>query len=343
MTDRDLGIGVVGAGYWGKNIVRNFANVRGGRLVAVADLIERNRDRARAAAPKAVVTDQLGALLDNPEVDAVAVCTGAASHHEIAKQALLADKHVYVEKPLALQEDHAEELVNIAAERKRTLMVGHLMLYHPGIRWLRGQITSGEIGEVYYLYCQRLNLGMVRKDESAWWSLAPHDISIVLYLLGEMPLHVSARGNSYLRPGMEDVVFANLQFSRGQAAEVHTSWLDPHKIRKLTLVGSRKMVTFDDTEPREKIRVYDKGADRQVDYDSYADLISLRQGDIWIPSLRMTEPLQLECQHFVDCVRSGREPETPGRQGLDVVRILCAGQRSMAADGAPQQIGPASA
>jgi predicted dehydrogenase len=214
-------------------------------------------------------------------------------------------------------------------------MVGHLMIYHPGIRWIRGQITSGEIGDIYYLYCQRLNLGIVRKDESAWWSLAPHDISIILYLLGSAPRNVSARGNSYIRPGNEDVVFANLQFEGGQTAEIHTSWLDPHKIRNMTLVGSRKMVTFDDTEPREKIRIYDKGADRQVDYDSYADLISLRQGDIWIPSLRMSEPLAIECQHFVDCVRTGREPDTPGQQGLDVVRILCAGQRSMAADGAP--------
>jgi len=341
MTDRDLGLGVVGAGYWGKNIVRNFANLRGARLLGVADLGEQNRQRARSLAPDAAVSDRFDDLLENKAIDAIAVCTGAASHHALAKAALLADKHVYVEKPLALQEDHAEELVRIAEERKLILMVGHLMIYHPGIRWIRGQITSGEIGDVYYLYCQRLNLGVVRKDESAWWSLAPHDISIVLYLLGGLPMHISARGNSYLRPANEDVVFANLQFGGGQMAEIHTSWLARHKIRKLTLVGSRKMVTFDDTEPREKIRVYDKGADRQVDYESYADLISLRQGDIWIPSLRMSEPLQLECQHFVDCVRSGREPETPGRQGLDVVRILCAGQRSMAADGAPQPCGSA--
>jgi predicted dehydrogenase len=214
-------------------------------------------------------------------------------------------------------------------------MVGHLMLFHPGIRWIRSQLRAGEFGDVLYLYCQRLNLGIVREDESAWWSLAPHDVSIVLNLLGEMPAHISARGNSYIRPANEDVVFANLQFEDGRAAEIHTSWLDPHKIRRLTLVGSRKMVTFDDTEPREKIRVYDKGADRQVDYDSYADLISLRQGDIWIPSVQTTEPLLLECQHFVDCARTGKTPDTSGQQGLDVVRILCAGQDSMAADGAP--------
>jgi len=303
--------------------------------VAVADLVERNRNRAAVLGEGAKTTENYDELLEDPSIQALAVCSDAASHHGLARSALLADKHVYVEKPLALTVEHAEELVRIAEERQRILMVGHLMIYHPGIRWIRGQITAGEIGSLYYLYCQRLNLGIVRKDESAWWSLAPHDVSMILYLLGEMPLHISARGNSYIRPNNEDVVFANLQFEGGQTAEIHTSWLDPHKTRNLTMVGSRKMVTFDDTAPREKIRVYDKGADRQVDYDSYADLISLRQGDIWIPSLHMTEPLLLECQHFVDCVRSGREPDTPGQQGLDVVRILCAGQESMAGNGAP--------
>ena len=335
VTDRDLGIGVVGAGYWGKNLVRNFGRTRGGRLLHVADLGAKNRERAQGMAPEAKVSEHFAAMLDDPAVHAVAVCTEAASHHALAKQALLADKHVYVEKPLALSVAHAEELVRLADERKLTLMVGHLMLFHPGLRWIRGHLTAGEFGQVHYIYLQRLNLGIVRKDESAWWSLAPHDVSIALHLLDEMPAHISARGNSYIRPGNEDVVFANLQFRDGRAAEIHTSWLDPHKIRRLTLVGSRKMVTFDDTVPREKIRVYDKGADRQVDYESYADLISLRQGDIWIPSIQMTEPLLLECQHFVDCARTGRTPDTSGQQGLDVVRILCAGQESMAADGAP--------
>lgn len=335
MTDRDLGIGVVGAGYWGKNLVRNFARTQGGRVLHVADLGEKNRQRARGLVPDAKVSEHFAEMLEDPALGAVAVCTDAASHHGLARQALLADKHVYVEKPLALSVEHAEELVRIARERSLILMVGHLMLYHPGVRWIRGQLTAGEFGTVHYIYLQRLNLGIVRKDESAWWSLAPHDVSIVLHLLDEMPAHISARGNSYIRPGNEDVVFANLQFRDGRAAEIHTSWLDPHKIRRLTLVGSRKMVTFDDTVPREKIRVYDKGADRQVDYESYADLISLRQGDIWIPSIQMTEPLLLECQHFVDCVRTGRTPDTSGQQGLDVVRILCAGQESMAADGAP--------
>lgn len=339
MTDRDLGLGVVGAGYWGKNLVRNFARVKRARLLAVADLSEGNRERARTLAPGARVTDDYASLLNDPAIDGIAVCTHAAAHYELARDALLADKHVYVEKPLTLEEAHAEELVALAKERERTLMVGHLMLFHPGVRWIREQLLAGNLGTPLYLYLQRLNLGIVRSDESAWWSLAPHDISIALYLLGATPNDISARGNAYLREGTEDVVFANLQFAGGQAAEIHTSWLDPHKIRKLTLVCDSKMVTFDDTEPREKIRVYDKGAERSVDYQNFAELISLRQGDIWIPSLPGTEPLLLECQHFVDCVRDGVECQTPGQQGLDVVRILCAGQRSMAEAGAPMQVG----
>ena len=336
--DRDLGLGVVGAGYWGKNLVRNFARARGARVVAVSDLSDANRSRARSFVPEAEVTEDYIALLQRRDVDAVAVCTHAAAHFEVARDALLADKHVYVEKPLTLEAAHAEELVALAQERGRTLMVGHLMLFHPGVRWIRDRLQAGELGTPRYLYLQRLNLGIVRSDESAWWSLAPHDISIALFLLGARPRDISARGNAYLRDGIEDVVFANLQFEGGQAAEIHTSWLDPHKIRKLTLVCDTKMVTFDDTEPREKIRVYDKGFDRSVDYQTYAELLSLRQGDIWIPSVPGTEPLLLECQHFVDCVRDGTAPDTPGQQGLDVVRILCAGQASMAADGAPVSV-----
>ena len=336
MVDTALvGLGVVGAGSWGKNIVRNFGRVGGATLRAVADLSEKNLARARGIAPQASMTSNYATLLEDPSIDAIAVCTDAASHFDLARAALAANKHVFVEKPLTLRQEHSEELVALAAQRDRVLMVGHLMIHHPAVRWIKSQLDAGEFGDPYYIYLQRVNLGVVREDESAWWSLAPHDISIVLYLLGATPTHISARGAAYLRPGNEDVVFANLMFADGRMAEIHTSWLDPHKARKLTLVGSRKMVTFDDTLPREKVRVYDKGADRTVDYDSYADLITLRQGDIWIPSIQGTEPLLLECQHFIDCIREGRTPDTPGQQGLDVVRILQAGQESMRNDGVP--------
>jgi predicted dehydrogenase len=333
-NESTLGLAVVGAGYWGKNIVRNFTRLRGGELRFVADLSQANRTRAESLAPGATVTADYGAVLASDAVDAVAVCTPAATHYAVAKAALEAGKHVFVEKPLTLEGDHADELVDLAEARGLTLMVGHLMIHHPAVRWIKEQIDSGSIGDLHYLYCQRVNLGVVRSDESAWWSLAPHDLSIVLYLLGHAPRTISARGAAYLRPEIEDVVFANLKFADGQMAEVHTSWLDPHKSRLLTLVGSRKMVTFDDTAASEKVRVYDKGAERTVDYENYAELITLRQGDIWIPSIPTTEPL-LECQHFVDSIRDGRTPDTPGSQGRDVVRILQAGQQSMERDGAP--------
>jgi len=335
MSDQDLGLGLVGAGFWGKNLVRNFARTRGARLLRVVDLVEAHRERAKGLVPGAEVTEHFEDILGDDRIGAVAVCTGAAAHHGLAKAALLADKHVFVEKPLTLTVDHAEELVRIARERNLKLMVGHLMLHHPGIQWIKAALDAGEFGDPYYLYSQRLNLGIVRTDESAWWSLAPHDISLILYLLGDTPADISARGSCYLRPELEDVVFANIGYANGRASEVHTSWLDPHKIRKLTLVGSDRMVTFDDTVPQEKIRVYDKGADRTVDYSTFADLISLRQGDIRIPSLKLTEPLLVECQHFVDCVRNDTEPLTPGEQGAEVVRILCAGQESIANGGAP--------
>ncbi len=207
--DRDLGLAVIGAGYWGKNVVRNFDRVRGARLVGVADLVERNLDRARAAHPTVDCQSDYRVLLDRSDIDAVAICTGAASHYAIAKDTLLAGKDVYVEKPLTLEVPHAEELVQLAASEGRILMVGHLLLYHPCIQWIHSQIDSGDVGDLYYMYCQRLNLGIVRQDESAWWSLAPHDISIILHFFGGLPTSVSARGNSYIRDGIEDVVFAN--------------------------------------------------------------------------------------------------------------------------------------
>lgn len=334
-----LNIGVVGAGYWGKNLVRNFARVKGGRLVHVSDLEQANRDRTASLQPEATVSASYQELLADERVLAVAVATGAATHHEVALAALRAGKHVYVEKPLCLREDHARELVDEARGRGLRLMVGHLLIHHPAVRWMKEHLDGGELGDLRYLYSQRLNLGLVRTDESAWWSLAPHDISVVLHLVGERPLSIAAHGACYLQEGVEDVVFANLEFPSGRLAQIHTSWLDPHKIRKLTMVCDGKMVTFDDMEQREKLRVYDKGIDRSADYATYGELLTMRQGDIWIPALRMSEPLLLECQEFVDAVQQDREALTPGTDGLDVVSILAAGDRSMRAGGALVKLG----
>ncbi len=327
-------IAVIGAGGWGMNLVRNFAGLEGARLGWCCDLNEATLARIAAQYPGTRVTTRIEDVLGSDEVTGVAVATDAPTHYRIARAALEAGKHVYVEKPLTMKSAQAAELVTLAAERGRKLMVGHLLLYHPAVEKLDALLTSGELGDIYYMYTQRLNLGVVRKDENSWWSLAPHDVSVVLSLFDAEPLTVSARGESYLRAGVQDVVFVNLHFPDGRMAQIHVSWLDPHKMRKMTIVGSKKMVVFDDMEASEKIKIYDKGAD-VGGYASYNEAITLRQGDIFIPHLEMTEPLRRECAHFIDCIENDRTPRTSGEDGLRVVRVLEAAHHSLAEGGRP--------
>jgi predicted dehydrogenase len=219
-------------------------------------------------------------------------------------------------------------------------MVGHLLLYHPGVRYLKQAVADGVLGDLLYIYSQRVNLGKVRRDENALWSFAPHDLSVVLHLMGQEPVDVAARGSAFLQPGVEDVVFVDLRFPGGQTAHVHVSWLDPHKLRKFTVVGTQKMIVFDDMEASEKIKVYDKGVDRAGQVVSYGDALTVRSGDILIPKISLQEPLRLECQHFIECVRERRKPLTDGLDGLRVVKVLDAAQRSLARGGAPVAIAP---
>jgi len=228
----------------------------------------------------------------------------------------------------------AEELAALAADRGLTLMVGHLLMYHPAVSQLKQMVQDDELGDVYYIYASRLNLGKVRRTENAMWSLAPHDISVALYLFDEDPVAVAAQGLTYLQPGIADTVFLTLRFASGRAAHVHVSWLDPHKVRSITVVGSQKMAVFDDIEATEKLRIYDKGVN-PPDYESYGDSLSLRFGDIHIPRINMREPLRLECQHFIDSIEQGRPPLSDGRNGLQVLRVLEAGQRSLENNGEP--------
>ena len=233
--------------------------------------------------------------------------------------------------------------MRIAAQKGRILMVGHLLIHHPGVRYLKGMVDRGDLGELYYIYSQRVNLGKVRRDESALWSFAPHDISVILHLLGTEPIDVVARGSAFLQGNVEDVVFVDLRFPGGKLAHVHVSWLDPHKLRKFTVVGSQKMVVFDDMEASEKIRVYDKGVDRAGQVVSYGDALTVRSGDIVIPRISLQEPLRIECQHFVDCVRERKIPITDGNDGLRVVRVLAAAQASLDAGGAPVPVASVAA
>ena len=335
-----IGIAIVGTGDWGANLVRNFAALPGARLVALCDSDAGRLARTAAQYPQARACSTVDEIAALPEVQAVVVSASAVNHYPLAKALLEAGKDVYVEKPLTLRVDHAEELVALANERGRILMVGHLLLYHPGVRYLKDMVKRGELGDLLYIYCQRVNLGKVRRDENALWSFAPHDLSVVLHLLEMEPIDVVARGSAFLQPGVEDVVFVDLRFPGGKLAHVHVSWLDPHKLRKLTVVGSQKMVVFDDMEASEKIKIYDKGVDKAGQVVSYGDALTVRSGDILIPKISLQEPLRLECQHFVDCVRERRTPVSDGANGLAVVRVLAAAQASLEQGGAPVAVHP---
>ncbi|HEY0715394.1 MAG TPA: Gfo/Idh/MocA family oxidoreductase [Polyangia bacterium] len=337
-----MNLAVVGAGGWGRNLVRVFAGLEGCVLRAVCDLNPKVLAAQQKLLPSVLVTSDLSALLADPGIDALVVAADAGAHHPIAKAALLAGKHVFVEKPLTLDVAQAHELTMLARAHHRKLMVGHLLVYHPAMSVIKELCRQGELGDIYYLYSQRLNLGIIRSNENAWWSLAPHDIALALWLLDRSPSSVVAVGASYLQTnkGIEDVVFASLGFPDGQMAQIHVSWLDPQKMRKLTIVGSKKMLVFDDTQADEKIRIYDKGAAPEPGYTSYEAGVAVRNGDIRIPNLTMREPLLLECSEFRDCIVENRDPRTPGEAGLEVVRVLDAGARSLHQGGTRVEIAP---
>jgi predicted dehydrogenase len=319
-------IGVVGLGYWGPNLARNFAALPGSELAWCCDADASARERFAAAFRGTRFTGDLDELLADDALDAVALATPVATHAALAARVLAADKHCFVEKPLAQTVADAERAVDAAAAAGRILMVGHLLEYHPGLRRLKEIADSGELGDIHYIYGNRLNLGKLRAEENALWSLGAHDVSVLLALAGEEPFDVEARGESYMRPGVEDVVFCFLRFPSGLAAHLHLSWLDPHKERRLTVVGSRRMATFDDMALEGKLRVYDKGFDE--DASSYGEYIT-RSGDIWSPQISNAEPLRLECEHFVACLRDGTIPRSDGQSGLRVVRVLEALQASL--------------
>jgi predicted dehydrogenase len=255
----------------------------------------------------------------------------------LTREVLLSDKDVLVEKPMALNPEDAEDVLALSETRKRILMVGHLLIYHAVVDRLKELMTSGDLGEVHYLYTQRVNLGIIRQDENALWSFAPHDLSVILHLLEEDPVLVSAHGESYIQKGIEDVVFLSLHFADGKMANIHLSWLDPHKLRKVTIVGSKKMVVFDDMEASEKLKIYDKGVG-SLSYSTYGEYLTLRFGDITIPGIRLKEPLRAEAEHFIQCMETRKEPKTGGKEGLRVVRILVAAQQSLKEKGAPVEI-----
>jgi predicted dehydrogenase len=320
-------VGVVGLGYWGPNLARNFDDLPGCELSWVCDASEEARERLAPSLRDARVTGELDDLLDDGQLDAIVLATPVPTHAELAVRVLEAGKHCFVEKPLAERVADAERAVEAARAAERVLMVGHLLEYHPGVLRLKEIAESGELGDIRYIYSNRLNLGVLRDEENALWSLGAHDVSVLLALAGEEPYEVQARGESYMQPGIEDVVFCFLRFPSGVAGHLHLSWLDPHKERRFTVVGSRRMATFDDMELERKVTVYDKGFDERA--GSYGEYIT-RSGDTWSPRTPNTEPLRAECEHFIARVRDGATPRSDGESGLRVVRVLEALQDSLA-------------
>jgi predicted dehydrogenase len=331
--------GVIGFGYWGPNFVRVLRGLPDCEVVGIAD----TRNEALLAAsrlhPGVSLYRTVDDLLD-AGVDAVAVATPASTHYALGKRLLQAGIDVLIEKPLALSVREGRELAEIAEARRRILMVGHLLEFHPGLVQFRETVRSGELGELYYLYTTRVNLGKVRAAESALWDLAPHDVSIIRFLTDARPLTVSAQGGSYIRRGLEDVVFATITFEGGILANLHVSWLDPHKVRRVTVVGNRRMAVFDDVEPSEKIRIIDKGIDTREYYESFQDAITERVGDIRIPPVPSGEPLKIEAAHFLDCVTRRTRPRTDAQSGLGVLEVLEAIDRSIRSGGASVEVRP---
>jgi predicted dehydrogenase len=310
-------VGLAGLGHWGPNLARNFDDLA--ELAWLCDLSPDLVDRYGARYPSARATDRFDDLLEDDSVQAIVVATPVPTHYDLSRRALSAGKHVFVEKPPALSGAETDELVALAEERELVLLPGHLLLYHPAIAKLRELIASGELGEMLYIYGNRQNLGQIRKDENALWSLGVHDLSVILNLVGEEPSEVWARGESFIHEGVEDVVFSYLRFPSGVVAHMHLSWLDPHKMRKMTVVGRNKMAVFDDMELERKVTVYDKGTEQRA--ESYGEWRT-RTGDIYIPKVSNDEPLRLECRHFLSLVAGDGDPLEAARAGAVVVRVL---------------------
>lgn len=340
-----LSIGVVGLGYWGPNLARNFGQLAGCRLSALCDLDSDRLEKMIPLHPGVARFSNFNLMLERADVDAIAVATPVPSHFRLAKAALLAGKHVLVEKPLAASVAECEQLIELAASRELTLMVGHTFLYSEPIQMIKQIIDSGDLGEIRYVNSQRLNLGLFQKDINVVWDLAPHDISIILHLLGRMPDFVNCQGNAHITPGIEDVSNLSLSFQSGQFATIQSSWLEPRKVRQMTIVGTKKMIVYNDIEPMEKIRIYDTRIERPPHYDNFGEFhYSYHYGDSFVPYIKQAEPLRQMCQHFINAILNSDQPLSCGKSGLAVLKILEASSKSLKANGAAIKVaGPSVA
>jgi predicted dehydrogenase len=331
-----VSVGIAGYGYWGPNLARNFNNLADAELTAVCEPDAGRLAHLGKNHPQAAGYADFSEMLRHAALDAVVIATPAGTHYALAKAALLDGKHVLVEKPMASSAEECRELIEIAAAHSLTLMAGHTYLYSEAVRRILEIIASGDIGEVRYINCQRLNLGLFQQDINVVWDLAPHDFSIILRVMGGLPETVNCQGNAHVNPQIEDVANVSLAFSGNRFATVQSSWLEPRKVRQMTFVGTRKMIVYDDLEPHAKIRIYDVRVDCPPHYDSFAEFqYSYHYGECRIPHLEQGEPLARMCAHFIDCIRHGSTPESDGASGLDVVRILEACSESLRTRGGP--------
>ncbi|HYX30986.1 MAG TPA: Gfo/Idh/MocA family oxidoreductase [Pyrinomonadaceae bacterium] len=336
MTRNNLVLAQIGCGYWGPNLLRNFSAQKDCWVKLVVDQSAERRAYVEANFPKSQTSAVIDAALADTEIDAVVIATPAGSHYELVKAFLAAGKHVFVEKPLATNSADADDLIKLSERAGKVLMAGHTFLFNPAVRYVKQVLDRGDLGDTYYIYSQRLNLGQVRSDVNAWWNLAPHDVSILLYLMnGELPVSVVGWGLDYIQLGIEDVVFATLTWANRMMAHIQVSWLDPGRVRRMTFVGSRKMIVYDDVSD-DKIAIFDKGIDRvplageRMDFDNFNNYqLFHRTGDVLLPKIQFQEPLKLESAHFLECLREGAAPLTGPKHARDVVAVLEAVDRSI--------------
>jgi len=332
-------IAVIGFGYWGPNLVRNFKSIPECRLKLVCDLSEKRLKHLRSLYPDVTGETDFAKVVADPEINAVVIATSARLHYSMALQCLNAGKSVLIEKPMATSVAECEELNRVAQANGLTLMVGHTFLYSAAVRKIKEIIDNRDIGDLRYIAARRLNLGLFQKDINVAWDLAPHDLSIILHIMQELPQTVNCRGGASITTGIEDMTCMSLQFSKQRSAIIHSSWHDPRKVREMTIVGSKRMIVYDDIAPMEKIKVYDVRVERPPHYDTFAEFqYAYHYGDTYAPFIKHDEPLKTECLHFVDCITNGTTPITSGATGLDVVRILEASSQSLKNQGAPIEL-----
>ncbi|RJP96270.1 MAG: gfo/Idh/MocA family oxidoreductase [Desulfobacteraceae bacterium] len=340
MKNQSINVGVVGCGYWGPNLIRNFWALPDSSVKTACDSDPVRLDHMKKLYPLETTSD-FEQIIDDPDIHAVAIATPVSSHYDLAQKSLMAGKHTFIEKPMTRTVEQGHELIELAARKNLVLMVGHTFIYSTPVRKIKEIVESGDIGDILYISAQRLNLGLFQKDINVAWDLAPHDISIILYIMGMSPVSVNCQGKNHFNGSkIEDVTNMSLNFPNGGFATILSSWLDPNKIRRMTFVGSKKMILYDDNKPLEKIKIYDKHVEVPEYYDTFGEFsYSYHYGDVQSPYLKQEEPLKVECQHFIDCIKFNRKPESSGEEGLKVVQILEAAARSISKNGLKMPIG----